>query len=235
MTEFFVFDGVDCRDFAVSVFDKDTFGAPGRVYQSLSIPGRLGSILIDSRRYENRSQVYSCVIYEDCERNLDDFRNYLLSRTGYKRLEDSIHPEEFYMASCRADFNPIISRDRTMAKIEVAFERKPQRFLKSGEMTTTFTVSGSIMNPTRFPSQPILRVYGAGTVGIGGTNINISQNPTYIDIDCEAMECFTGTVNKNSVVDFSSIDFPVLNEGSTGITLQNGVTKVEVTPRWYRI
>ena len=96
----------------------------------------------------------------------------------------------------------------------------------------TFTSNGSIENPTEFESKPLLRVYGTGTLGIGSQSITISQADVYTDIDCEMMDCFKGTANKNANVSFSDYNFPTLMPGTNGISL-TGITKVEITPRWW--
>lgn len=233
MSEYFVFDGVDCRDFSVHAFDSDTFGSSSREYEGITIPGRNGNILIDNKRYENRSHSYGCIIYENCEQNLENFRNFLVSRVGYCRLEDTIHPDEFYQACYMEEFSPTLSMDRKMAKAVVTFDRKPQRFLKAGEIMREFTATGTIYNPTRFPSHPLIRVTGSGSFEIGENIITVTNNSTYIDIDCEIMEAFTGNTLANSKVSFSKNDFPTLKAGSNAVKLNSGITKVQITPRWY--
>lgn len=233
MSEFFVFDGVDCRDFSVYAYESDTFGGSSREYEGVTIPGKSGNVLIDNKRYENRSHSYGCVIYENCEQNLEAFRNFLLSRVGYCRLEDSIHPEEFYQACYMEDFSPTLSSDRNMGKVVITFDRKPQRFLKSGEITRDFTATGAIYNPTRFPSTPLIRVYGSGSFQIGETIVTVTDNSSSIDIDCEIMEAFTGNTLANSKVSFSKNDFPTLKAGNNAVNLHPGITKVQITPRWY--
>lgn len=92
-----------------------------------------------------------------------------------------------------------------------------------------------IYNPTLFDALPLIRVYGAGTVDIGGVEVTVaSSNYEYIDIDCDIMDCFHGTDNCNSLVSFSGNDFPTLPSGVTAISL-DGVTKVEITPRWWMV
>lgn len=234
MSEYFIFDNVNCRThYQVHAFEKNTFGASARVYNNSDIPGKNGSVLIDGKKYPNITHSYACVIYNNCIANLNAFREFLLSRVGYCRLEDSIHSGEYYMAFFRDVFEPILDRNRDMCKFELAFERKPQRFLTSGNTVTTFTSNGSINNPSRFPSLPLIRVYGTGNLGVGGQTITISQNSTYIDIDCEIMEAFTGSINKNSAVSFSGNDFPTLHYGSNVVSLGSGISKVEITPRWF--
>ena len=235
MSEFFIFDGIDCRDYCVHVFDRSTYGGSSREYDGIIIPGKSGNVLIDRNRYENISNVYDCIIYENAEYNLDEFREFLMSRSGYKRLEDSIHIDEFYLACFKSDFQPVLDRNREMAKVQLSFERKPQRFLKIGEFTTTYTENSKIHNPTQFSSKPLIRIYGNGNVGIGETTITLTGTTGYTDIDCDVCECFNGTELRNSKVRFSGVDFPVLHSGENGITLGSGITMVDITPRWFKM
>lgn len=120
-------------------------------------------------------------------------------------------------------------------KFTLEFDCKPQRFLKSGEEPIELTTGGAILNRTEFPSKPMLRVYGsaAGTVGIGGQTITISTINAYVDIDCEIMDAYKGSTNCNGNVSFT--DDIVLAPGETTISMTGGITKVEITPRWYII
>lgn len=235
MSEYFIFGGVDCRSYGVAAFEGQTFGGPARSYEVLTIPSRDGGVLIDSKRTNNTQISYACVIPSSGADRVDDFRNALLSKLGYNRLEDSIHPLEYYQAVIMSDFTPVLDERRKMAKFTVTFTRKPQRFLKSGESSVTFSGSGSIYNPTLFPSKPLVRVYGNGTVTMGGTTITISGvSSSYVDIDCEVMEAYTGATNQNSHVRFSTNDFPTLAPGTNSIS-KSGPSSVVITPRWYKM
>ena len=239
MKDYFVFDGVDCRDFGVHAFVKNAFSAPTRSYTDTIIPARNGSVLIDGRRYDNAETSYTCVIYEDLGRNLPNFREFLLSRVGYKRLEDSINPDEFYQACYMSAFEPVVDTERKRCKVQVIFKRKPQRFLRSGEIPITIgSVSASkIHNPCRFSSQPLIRVYGTGQIQIDDQMITVSSNYSeeYIDIDCDVMVASYDGQSENQYVSFSGNEFPVLHEGINNIELSGGVTQVVITPRWFRM
>lgn len=91
----------------------------------------------------------------------------------------------------------------------------------------------TIENPTLFDSQPLMRVYGEGTLGINSQSVTITQADVYTDIDCEMMDCFKGTANKNMYVQFTDHNFPVFKPGVNDLSLGTGITKVEVTPRWW--
>ena len=105
----------------------------------------------------------------------------------------------------------------------------------TGDITVTIAFPQdqfTITNPTLFDSQPFLRVYGTGTLGINSQSVTITQADEYTDIDCEMMDCFKGTANKNPYVQFTDYNFPVLKPGVNYVSL-SGITKVEITPRWW--
>lgn len=93
----------------------------------------------------------------------------------------------------------------------------------------------SIYNPTLYASKPLIRVTGYGTLTLGNDTITVASGQTYVDIDSEIMDCYNGTTNKNSKVTFSSGEFPTLKPGVTGVSYSGSITKVEITPRWYRL
>lgn len=235
MSDYFIYAGVDTRVLGVEVFEGDTFGAPSRIYSPLDVPGKSGSLLLDEKRYPDIEHSYNVVIYQNFESTLSNLRNALVSKVGYQRLEDSIHPDEFYRAYYSTDFVTMMKPTRRMGHCTVTFTRKPQRYLKSGETAVTLSSDGSITNPTLFDSQPLLRIYGTGVVGIGDNAITITTADVYTDIDCETMEAYKGSTSCNAYVQIQNNDFPVLHPGANGITLGTGITQVQVTPRWFRL
>ena len=234
MSDYFVFNGVSSKDYGV-VFDLQTDNASSWQYSTVQIPGRNGDLVYSNNRFPNVDHMYSLVVYDDFETNYMNMRNKLLAPKGYCRLEDSIHADEYYMAVINGDIEPVIITDRSIGKCEVAFTRKPQRYLKSGETVKQFTASGAITNPTLFTAKPLLRIYGVGTLQIGDGAIAISYADTYTDIDCETMEAYKGTFSCNGRVSVSGYDFPQLTPGENGVILGAGITRVDVTPRWWRI
>lgn len=232
---YFTFAGKNCKDFNVYVSGQGTYNAPARVYSTYEIPGRNGDLYIDEKRFENIELTYPAFIFEDMITHVDGLRNYLLSRTGYQRLEDTYHPDEFRMAVFSDGFEFDVDPRHEVSTFDITFRCKPQRFLKLGEKVHTFTSSGSIYNPTDCASKPLIRIYGNGVFGLGSQSITISGTTGYTDIDCEMMDCFSGTENRNSKVTFTNYDFPVLKSGTNNFSLGSGITKVEITPRWWKL
>lgn len=215
------------------VVRENTDDSVSREMESMDVNGRSGNFLIDKKRWSNLFPSY--FIFFTTESNFDNCKAFLSSKVGYKKLVDSEHSEQFFMARVYGEIDTIVTRDRSLFRLHVTFERKPQKFLNSGNTVSTKTASGSITNPTLFDSRPLLRVYGTGTVGVGSYSLTISEADTYTDIDCEMQDCFKGSVSKNGFVTLAGHKFPVLVPGSNGITLGSGITKVEITPRWYTI
>lgn len=152
---YIVFGGVDSRDYGIYISGEGVFNAPERDVEVVNIPGKDGDLLIDRGRFLNIQVTYPGFNFEPdlstfAER-LRAFRAALASQTGYQRLEDSFHPDEFRLASFRSglDVNPIMYN--TASTFDIVFDCKPQRFLKSGEEEITIgewgeteTITGNI-------------------------------------------------------------------------------------------
>lgn len=235
LNKYFTFGTIDSRSYGVYISGGGTYNAPPRSYNNIIIPGRDGDLLSENTRLQNVVLTYPAGVVKNTKTNLANFRSALLSVIGYAKLTDSYHSDEFRLAVFKGPLDVDMLKDLTAGEFEIEFECKPQRFLTSGETVTTITANSNITNPTLFPSKPLLRVYGYGVLKLGSQTVTITDyNKTYIDIDCEMMDCFNGANNLNSYVTFSGNDFPVLPSGTTGIEI-TGITKVEITPRWWRV
>lgn len=102
-------------------------------------------------------------------------------------------------------------------------------------VTVEYTSSGDMENPTPFPSEPLIRVTGSGSFDMDGVTVTVNTPGTYTDIDCELMDCYEGTTNRNANVTFSTYDFPKLQPGQNAITINTGITLIEIWPRWWRV
>ena len=133
------------------------------------------------------------------------------------------------------DFDAYYDEDRDMVKFTVTFSRKPQRYLLSGSSAVSFTSNGSIYNPTQYPSRPKIRVYGTGTFSVGNSSVVIDTNSGFTDIDCEVMEAYYGTSSRNANVRFTNNSYAEIAPGQNSVFLGTSITKLEITPNWYRI
>ena len=235
MRNYLTFAGKDCRDFGVYISGQGTFSAPARAYEFIDVPGRNGALVGTDKRLENLELTYPAFAYANFREAIRGFRSFLLSQVGYKRLVDTYHPDEFRLACYAGPFEPDVMKTNRAGTFDIVFNCKPQRYLISGETAQVLTETGTVYNPTLFDAQPLIRVYGSGTLRIGASTITVAQSThEYIDIDCELMDAYNGATNCNSLIMLSSNDFPVLPPGETGISF-TGITRVEITPRWWQL
>lgn len=250
MRNSFTFDGTTSSTYSVYVSGYDTFKSPKKVYHAINIPNRNGALLTTDKRMENVSITYHCGIKDNFDTNFSNFRNFLMSRDGYCRLSDTYHASEFRKAYFEGPLEPEITPLYDAGEFDVTFNCMPQRWLTSGETvtTTTTTASWNIYNPTLFNSQPLIRVYGHGTLYIErlfdskpDQTIVISdysaEGVSYVDIDCELMDCYNGVKNLNKYVSLATgtDKFTELFSGTTTIHCSANITKYELTPRWWKV
>ena len=197
LLNYLTYDGVDSRDFGVFISGEGAFDAPARRGETISIPGRNGSLFMDEGVFENITVEYPAFIgtgYEELFRTkLGDLRSALSSRDNYKRLTDTYHPDEFRLGVFREGLEVDPQHITRAGGFTMKFDCKPQRFLVSGEDSVVFYSNGSITNPTLFASSPLIKVTGNGTVAIGEDGeyrFIVSNNDGTIWIDSEIMEAY---------------------------------------------
>lgn len=233
MKNYFTLGGIDSRDFNTYIAISNAFDSAERDVETVEVPGRNGALTISHDRFKNFQAQVSVYIPSGMQRHTGALAAMLLSETGYRRYEEAVRPELYRMARYAGPFEVEVS-DHHVAGLTLNFDCKPQRYLKVGNIPVAFSETGILENPTLYPSKPLIRIFGAGSVTLSGRTITIDESPAagYTDIDCETMDAYCGTENRNSHVSFSS-DKMEAAAGTNDVIL-NGVT-AEVTPRWWTI
>lgn len=230
MINYLTFDGKNLRDYGVFVNGTYTYSSPERSIERIVVPGRSGTLTIDNQRFENIEVSYAAFIVRDFADNIEGLRNYLSTSAGYRRLEETYHPDEYRMArfvsGLQVEATPLLRE----GNFTMVFDCKPQRYLKSGEQYINFSGNGKLINPTMQVAKPLIRVWGNGTVGIGDATLTITGATTYTDIDCESLDAYCEGTNRNSGV---SGTFPVLLPGENGVAIGGSIGLVQITPRWW--
>lgn len=231
------FGGSNSLASKVYITGEGAYNAPERVVEMVSVPGKNGDLAMDEGHFANIEVTYPAGTFGSTQSefatNISAFRNILCSKYSYVELSDDYNPDEFRLALYKSGLEVDPASYNRAGEFEITFNCKPQRFLTSGKSTSTYTASGSITNPTAFPSKPLITITGTGTLTIGGVAITISASPT--TIDCETMEAYNGTTSRNGSITLSPNKFPELAPGSNSFTKTSGITKIEITPRWWRI
>ena len=236
------FNGIPSTDIGLEVETFPEYQIPERVYQTISVPGRNGDLVIDTGTYRNVTRSYKVsmatwnkVLYYQ---KMNQVAEWLHSSAGYARLEDT-YEEEFFRMAYYKEALTIENLFDEAGRATISFICKPQRYYKSGEDPRLFTANGKIQNGTNFTSLPILNIvtnntYGTVTIGEYEFAINASSG-TNITVDCELQDAFYGTTNKNSFIILNGGEFPKLKPGDNVVAFTGGVQSVEVIPRWWTI
>jgi phage-related protein len=234
------FNGIQSDSLGLRISGNGVFNAPPKNYSMVQIPGRNGDLIIDNDRFDNIDVTYPAIILpEDYYNNKIAIRQWLLSSKGYCRLEDSYNPDEYRLA-CYKNGVDITDLYFEAGGLQITFNCRPERFLKSGETVYTTTNSGvTITNQMPFASKPLIKVYGYGVVTIVNSTTNNVYSFTVADqfedvsLDCDSLICYHGTYNANSFVTIDA--FPILEPGVNTITFPNTISRIDITPRWWRI
>lgn len=172
------FGGINSADYNIYITGEAVYNAPARNVEMIDVPGRNGQLLIDYGTYENITVTYPCGVYGDDQANfrnkISAFRNAILSKVGYQRLEDTYHPDEYRMGVVIGgmEVDPAAGR---AGEFNLSFNCKPQRYLTSGEQEIEVESGDTITNPTFFEAQPMLYAQGTGNIYINDSRIKINN------------------------------------------------------------
>lgn len=214
----FSFGGVDftparLRNYSMSVDGSDTFLTPEWDYEFVEIPGRNGSLTFDNNRMKNVKLVFHCFIRENFTQNFRDVMNTLAHVHGYAKLKYSDDPDYFRMAVLDLKTSATTGSFNKSGSFDLVFTCRPERFYDAGDEFREFNVTSGTSGSddpifaTTFPSEPVFRVYGYGTVTYSYQGneyyrtITVSQHPyAYVDIDSQSMTASYEDINLSSYV-----------------------------------
>lgn len=252
MINYLTLDGKPSLDFGLIISGAGTMNSPQKRYEEVDIPGRNGKLLRNTDNFfDNVELSYESFVYENGDfiskhmhkdsldtRTLQEkmraLREYLGSRNGYMRIEDTYNPEEYRLGYFAGPLQAEIDQHLKVAQFTLTFMCKPQRFLKDGEIPHEFTTKGILHNITPFTAKPYILAYGTGSFSIDGVEMTINSADVYTEIDCEYMECHKGSVNCNGNVTLKNGAFPELNPGDCSVSV-SGLNKLVIMPNWWTL
>lgn len=235
-----IFNGESSEDYNVVVEHPPNYSYPQKDYDVTHVPGRNGDVIVDKGSWQNVNREYEIAFYSKVDRNFErtasGVSQWLNTPSGYARLEDT-YEQEYYRMACYNEAQDLENLLMVAGRATIAFTCKPQRFLKSGEVSHTFTKDGLLKNPTTFPSKPKLVIHGEdgaeGTLAVNNTTIYLSKIIDGMIIDSELQDAYADNTNCNPYLYLSDGEFPELTRGVNLIQLGTNITSVEVIPRWW--
>ena len=249
------FDGKALTDFKVYCSGDKTFSAPQRNVDSITIPGRNGTLERDKGTFANIAVEYSCWIPSNFRQNIEGLRNYLLSKAGFKRLEDTYDPDTYRLASFHGPLDVSAYYQSTFGSFTLQFTARPERFLKSGETAINLPIgSTTITNPTLFKSKPLIMLSNLTsiplTIAVGNYSIAVRDSVgDIIDdliIDTENLNAYGHKTSDGSITNCNDMINPTIKDkwmeiepGVNTITVSRNVLYpqsvegLSIIPRWW--
>ena len=189
MRDYLIINGKNLMEFGLYAFGNSRHKFPERDVDTVEIPGRTGNLTVDKGRWKNIEVEYSVVLLGDGEFKVDELRAFLLSLSGYVRIESTFEPEFYRMG--RLVGTPTPKAYKEAATLTLAFDCMPQKFLKSGEEAIPITDGMVLYNPTAYIARPLLTLnadaygttYGTITVSNHINAVNLSGVDVTLDID----------------------------------------------------
>ena len=229
MLDYFLWNGVDCRQYGILVLKQPDITIPAERVTFTDVPGRPGSLatLQGEDVYDDMILSAECII-SDTSR-INEIARYL---TGSGTVTFANRPGGYYKARIvnQISFEKIL-RGNPHRSFVVNFRCYPF-FFAENVADITITVSGTtITNPGSVYSEPILTVYGSGdiTLMVGTTVVELEGISGSIVLDCALKEAYSGSTLMNGHM---SGDFPVLRPGTNAVSWTGAVTRVVVRPNW---
>lgn len=247
------FNGISTVDKGVVIQTPPVYEFPERDYEIYHIEGRSGDLTIDKGSYKNVKRTYYLAAIVASGKTFvetaQEIVNWLTSIKGYARLEDTYEPLYYRKALFRQGGGLGNLFDEA-TKINVSFECKPQRYLKTGETEQIISTENSWIelneNLTNQIALPEITVEGpAGLTiefGVGPDDLNVEVKSELIInfsgegiIDSELQDCYNSTQFLNSDLSLTN-GFPKLYPGKNWIRVTNGlITTLKVKPNWWTL
>lgn len=226
-TPYFIYNGIDSRmmDIIVTAMPP-TIRAAQRV-ESVTVPGRDGSLHETDGSYDNYTKTMECAIKN--REKLDDIAAWL---TGSGEIIFSSEPDKVYRVTISNTIS-IAQMMRTFQKFQVSFDTYPFKYsVNRFDEALELEKPAVILGKGTVYSQPVITVYGSGTVTltINGADYPLSNVDGYVTINSEIEECYKGNLNRNNI--FSADEFPRLDPGDNSISWTGNVEKIEIQPNW---
>ena len=229
MTDYFIWNGVDCRTKGIHVSELPPITIPLERSKQTNVPGRPGSLtqLEGDDVYDDMILTATCFIADPAQipaiaawlkgKGTVTFAN----RTGghyNARIANQIPFEK-------------VLRGNPHCSFAVNFRCYPFWYQENVSDVTITTSGDTITNPGSVYSEPLITVYGSGniTLMVGITIVELTNVSSSIVLDCALKEAYKGTTLMN---DHMSGDFPVLKPGLNAVSWSGNVTRIVIKPNW---
>lgn len=237
-------DGISSDTVFLTVEKYPARRLPKKKFETISIPGRNGDIILDDGGYESYTQIYDVFVSAEkagtnMAKAVNGINSWLYnSRRGFVELSDD-YDKDVYRLAYFAGGNDVSNIFDRHGRASLEFFCKPQRFATAGKTFIVSSGAGEVSincnaplgGGYSMPAKPVIRLYPVAesvslTLKISGNVVNTIKiiaatallSLKYIVIDSERMMIY-GENNDGSKVNINSYihtfdDFPELAYGN---------------------
>lgn len=220
---YFIFNNISSLDMPIMVNELPPITKAPRDITKIVIPGRDGFLTEDFETYGGIIKPCECTLMDATQ--IDQVLAWL---DGSSEVIFSNQPDRKYQACIinQIPFNRFM-RDKWY-KFIIIFDCQPFAVTLENPVIT-LTIPGNITNAGTRASEPVIKIYGTGSINltINGNIIHLTNVVDYVTIDSDIVDCHKDDLRMN---DNMSGDFPVLEAGTNVISWTGTVTSIEITP-----
>ncbi len=229
MTDYFIWNGVDCRTKGIHVSELPPITIPLERSTQTTVPGRPGSLtqLEGDDVYDDMILTATCFIADPAQ--IPAIATWLKGK-GTVTFANRTGGHYNARIANQIPFEKVL-RGNPHCSFAVNFRCFPFWYQENVSDVTITTSGDTITNPGSVYSEPLITVYGSGniTLMIGTTIVELTNVSSSIVLDCALKEAYKGTTLMN---DHMSGDFPVLKPGLNAVSWSGNVTSIVISPRW---
>lgn len=228
------------RDLNSLIEYRPVIQKPRRKVTPKSVYGRSGDLLFDEEAYENTPldlELYFKAETEEERNDLRDLITFGFDTGSYIPFVPYFDKDKiYYVQTTQA---PVFSGNVAFGykeKYNVALTVKPfKQLIDSGQLT--LTNGQTIVNPSKYLSQPVFTITGSGdmTIKVNGKDFVIKNIQGSIIVNSVIPSAYRNIAGEvyNEENKIYTRDYPVLKSGNNVISWTgSGITKVEVETRW---
>ena len=229
MTDYFIWNGVDCRTKGIHVSELPPITIPLERSKQTNVPGRPGSLtqLEGDDVYDDMILTATCFISDPAQ--IPAIAAWLKGK-GTVTFANRNGGHYNARIANQIPFEKVL-RGNPHCSFAVNFRCYPFWYQENVSDVTITTSGDTITNPGSVYSEPLITLTGSGdiTLMVETTIVELTDITTGIVLDCSLKEAYLGTTLMN---DHMSGDFPVLKPGMNAISWSGNVTSIVVRPNW---
>ncbi|MDD7465530.1 MAG: hypothetical protein PUK59_04765 [Actinomycetaceae bacterium] len=222
--------------FAVRILEPPAIPTTQRIVEDIEVEGRAGTLTREKGWADQTITIHCAITATQSNTALQMFRNLRALCEGtvalmgrMNRLELSTNPGVFYKVK-HIDFSDLTRLTSSWWDFTVTFTCEPFCY-QVGVQPMTLTASGQVVNPCLVAAEPVITVYGSGTLTlkIGSVTHTVKSPGGQVTIDTPRKICHVaGKLQTDALIG----DFPILQPMSNQITLGTGISKIVIEPNW---